>query len=823
MLGDINYNLINIDKHAPTEEYYNIMTSNSFKPLITKPTRITDTNKTLIDHIWTNDLRNSTVMKSHIIITDITDHLPCLTVVTNPDIWIKGYRQITKRTINDTCKTNFRNKIADVKDALAFHIHNKHEKDINKKYNDYFDHITRIYNDCFPTRKIKVHSKTHSKPWMTPAVLKLIEHKNYRYSKKLKSKTQANRDKFRKAKKDMEELIKKEKDLYYKNLLENQSNNVRQRWNAIRLIINRKKVDQNNCIIPNNILGEHYSTVAERLATKLPHITKDDIPSTSKVKKSINKTRQTFTFREVNEREVYENILKLDNNKGPGIDNIDTKSIKLIADIISPHLTSLFNLSVEEGVYPQCFKIAKCVPIYKGSPLDPSLPVNYRPISILTSVNKTFERIMHTQISEYMEKNNLLPSFQYGYRKQHNTSQAILDFTDHITKACEQKLVTIAVFMDLSKAFDTVDKSILHDKLTELGLSSNSVGLITSYMSNRQFCMTNNSTHYNLKYGVPQGSILGPLLFIMYTFDMVNITKRNKVIVYADDTTILVSGRNLTEAKQHCNDILTRFYQYFTMNKLSINPSKTKYMIYKPNLRGYSNRKKLNDVTGTRLMMDSTELEQVKSLRFLGVIINNKLTWELHKQHIHNKICKTIGILYKCKHVMDELNMIKMYKAFIQPYFLYAIEVWGHSIQSQTDILVKLQSKVLRILYNYKRSDDAWRHNNERISSVKVLYKQVIQRICLKHHAGILPNYFSENIMPSFNLSQLQNRITRHTLSHMYNYKTPRNSTTNFITNCVNIWNSQSLDFKSTPYLSNIDNTYKVLYSLRLNTNPFND
>ena len=421
-----------------------------------------------------------------------------------------------------------------------------------------------------------------------------------------------------------------------------------------------------------------------------------------------------------------------------------------------------------------------------------------------------------------MRSGLMKPPFQYGYRKQHNTSQAILDFTDYITKACEQKLVTIAVFMDLSKAFDTVDKSILKDKLMELGLSASSVALIMSYMSNRQFCMTNDNTQYDLKYGVPQGSILGPLLFIMYTFDMVNITKRNKIIIYADDTTVLVSGRNLTEAKQHCNDILTRFYQYFSMNKLSINPSKTKYMIYKPSLRRQSNRKKLNDTTGTKLMMDNAELEEVKSIRFLGVIINNKLTWELHKRHIHNKICKTIGILYNCKYVMDETNMIKMYKSFIQPYFLYAIEVWGHSVQSQTDILVKLQSKVLRIIYNYKRSDDAWRHNSNRISPVQMLYEQVIKRICIKHHAGLLPSYFSENIMPDLNISQLQNRITRTSLYHMYDYKNLLEDITSFKTNCANIWNFQSLEFKSTPYLSNMDNTYKALHTLKQNTNPFN-
>ena len=379
----------------------------------------------------------------------------------------------------------------------------------------------------------------------------------------------------------MENAIRKEKETYYKNLLEKTNINIKQKWNTIRLIINRQKVQDNSCIIPNNILGKHYATVAEKLADKLPKITKDDVPSKSQINCN-TKMKNHFVFNITNEREVYELILKLDSSKGPGTDNIDTKSLKSIANIISKHLSLLFNQSILEGIYPQCLKIAKCVPIFKGSPLDPSLPVNYRPISILTGINKIFERILHNQLSKYLQENNLLPPFQYGYRKQHNTSQAIADYADYINKAIKNKKVTIAVFMDLSKAFDTVDKTILNDKLQELGLTNLSTSLIDSYMSNRKFCMTNDEKLYDLKYGVPQGSILGPLLFIMYTFDMTKITDKNKVIVYADDTTVLISGRNLTETKQHCNDILTRFYQYVTLNKLSINPKKTKYMIYKP-------------------------------------------------------------------------------------------------------------------------------------------------------------------------------------------------------------------------------------------------
>ena len=820
-LGDYNFNLINIDKHTATEDYYNLMISNSFKTLITKPTRITQTNKTLIDHIWTNDLRSQTIIESHIIITDITDHLPCISVVKNSDLHIKGYKNITTRIINDNSRQSFNNKISETRHALAFHVHNRHETDLNKKYEDYFDHIKRIYNEHFPVITKKVHSKTYSKPWITPDVQKLIDKKNYRYSKKFNNNSKSNRTKFKEAKKIMEYKIVQEKDSYYKNLLENNTDNLRQRWNAIRTIINRRKAKPNDCIIPANTLGKHYATVAEKLASKLPQLTKNDIPSTSKHNLTkVNKIKQTnkpsFNFREVSDREVYENILKLDSNKGPGVDGIDTKTLKSIADIISPHLSSLFNQSIKEGVYPQCLKIAKCVPVYKGTPLDSSQPVNYRPISILTAVNKIFERTIHDQMSIYLEDNHLLPTFQYGYRKQHNTSQAVLDFIDTVTKACNQKLVTIAVFMDLSKAFDTVDKNILDQKLEELGLTIQCRNLLMSYMNKRQFCMSNDhETYYNLAFGVPQGSILGPLLFIMYISDMTEITKRNKTIVYADDTTVLISGRNLTEAKQHCNDILTRFFQYFTLNKLSINPSKTKYMIYTPRARTSSNRKKCFDTNNIELMMNDSNLEQVKSIRFLGVIINDRLTWESHKKHVHNKISKTLGILYKCKYAMKEVDVIKMYKAFIQPYFLYAMEVWGHTINSESDILVRLQSKALRIVLNCKRSEDAWKHNKNRIAPLQTLYESVIKRLCLKQHANMLPKYFADNIMPDFNLSQLQNKITRTSLNQMYDYKTVKHfNSTNFKTNCIKIWNSQSLEFKSTPYISTKTATYKTLSSL---------
>ena len=421
---------------------------------------------------------------------------------------------------------------------------------------------------------------------------------------------------------------------------------------------------------------------------------------------------------------------------------------------------------------------------------------------------------VHSQIILYLENNKILPSFQYGYRKNHNTTQAILDYTNYVSKAISKKLVTISIFMDLSKAFDTVDKDILEPKLLELGLSQESVQLITSYMSNRKLIMKNGTEYFNLKFGVPQGSILGPLLFIMYTSDMKDIAKNNKVIVYADDTTVLISGRNLTEAKQHCNDILDRFYNYFTVNKLSINASKTKYMIHKPDIRNKNMRKKLHDTTNTKIIMANTPLEEELSTKFLGMILNNKLTWEPHKKHIANKISKNMGIIYKCSEPMDEEKSINMYKAFIQPYFIYAIEVWGHSVKSSKDILMKLQSKALRVIFGVKRSDDAWRHNNGKIKSITELYEDSIRKISLKHQAGILPEHVSMNIMLESSINNLQNRISRTTLSRMYDYVPDEQNSSSFQQNCMNIWNNESLEFKSIPYSGNAATIYKALQML---------
>ena len=791
LAGDFNFNLLSLSTHSKTEEYYNMLIENSFKPIISIPTRITEHSQTIIDHIWTNDLTVEKI-SGYVYITDISDHLPCIAVF-NANEKCHGYRYIKSRSFSDKNRELFRNEVLGIDDKLDV-LCNDVNLPLQERYNKYFEHITNIYDRCFPLRARKIHEKTFRKPWITQEILNDMEKRNRAFGKK--SKSQKAKIKYHKLKKEVELKLEESRSAYYRNKLSKCSDNIKNKWVVIREIINRKTCKDNQLPIPNSELGNHYSNVARELAKIIPDLNYDDLPTMSTSNIHTKETDSKFTFREIMHREVYENILLLDRNKGPGIDELDVKSIKYIADLISPHLSVLFNDSLQLSIFPYNFKVAKCVPIFKGADLDPLKPISYRPISILNSINKVFERIIHSQIYIYLENNSLLPDFQYGYRKKHNTSQAILDFTNTIEYNRKQKLTSIAVFMDLSKAFDTVDKTILSYKMKQLGFDENSIKFIYDYLSGRSFCFSDQTNiTYKLDYGVPQGSILGPLLFIMYTYDIKHLCPNDKSIVYADDTTVIVTGRTVHEASQKCNSILERFTQYFQVNKLSINSDKTKYIIYIPRNKksGISHRK-------VSITMNGKILEQVNSIKFLGVIINKSLNWEEHKQYVRRKIAKTIGIIYNCRNIMSETELINIYKTFIQSNLLYAIEVWGHTVTSDFDVLSKIQNRVLRIIFDSRRTKDALYHNNKRIQDIKELYSQTITRICLKHHYGQLPKYFSRQILPQKNSEHATESVynLRSNEHKPYNYK---NCTgIKFTENCSKIWNNMPLEFKQKPH-----------------------
>jgi hypothetical protein len=321
------------------------------------------------------------------------------------------------------------------------------------------------------------------------------------------------------------------------------------------------------------------------------------------------------------ETEIIKIVNKFNQNKSAGHDNIDTFIIKRVATEIAKPLTSIFNLSIATGIVPQKLKIAKVIPIFKKN--DPELFSNYRPVSVLPCFSKILERLIFNRCITYIDRHRILNDKQFGFRSNHSTSMAIIQLVDTIYNAVEKNETTIGIFLDLSKAFDTIDHKILIHKLELYGFRGIVLDWFKDYLYNRKQYVYYNSCDSELKdiiCGVPQGSILGPLLFILYVNDIINTSNVLDVILFADDTTILYSNKDIRSKFGLINNELKEVSNWFRANKLSVNATKTNYMVLgTPHMTSKNKNAIIDDVNvSANIILDETALERVDSTRFLG-------------------------------------------------------------------------------------------------------------------------------------------------------------------------------------------------------------
>ena len=303
-------------------------------------------------------------------------------------------------------------------------------------------------------------------------------------------------------------------------------------------------------------------------------------------------------------------------------------------------LTNLINLSIKQGIFPDELKIARVVPIFKSG--DKALVSNYCPISVLSFVSKIYEKIMYNYLIDFINDHNILYKYQFGFRKQYSTNHAIISLVEKINSALYNGNFMIGVYLDLKKAFDTVDHKILIRKLHAYGIIGNILNWFKSYLHNRKQYVYINKTKSKTKVincGIPQGSILGPILFIYYINDLSESSKRLFPILFADDTSVFIEGTNLDETIELLNEELNKITTWLSANKLTVNVVKSHYMIF--------HRSRIKYTTITNILLGPIALKQVNYTKFLGVIIDDKLNFTNHIAYIKNKVSKGMGIILK--------------------------------------------------------------------------------------------------------------------------------------------------------------------------------
>ena len=592
IMGDMNYNLININHDKTTQDYYNLLSTYMYQQVITKPTRITETTSTIIDHIWHNDIciGNMTVdCTPGIIYCDISDHLPIfLNTVGNRTRNIKV--KVEYREMNTANFDTYRQKLQNIK-THDYYVHN----DVSSTHQIFCDQIVKAINDSFPQKQKTIRQKTLNNKWLTNTLLLDIKLKNRLFAKKLKKPTQQNIDNYHIQLKKVEKLKKQYKQDYFKKELDKHNTNIKKKWDILREIILRKRKNNSINIIEHSnetitdktkisqVFVNYFQSIGSTLASKFDNI------STRKFERWLYRSPrppENFKMHTIYPEDVENIINNLDPSKSTGVDEISPKLIKEGKQQLVFHLTNVYNISIEAGIYPDCHKVARCIPIFKNNG-DALSIINYRPISIITSIGKIFEKLIAKNLTDYLNNFNIICENQHGFRKHRNTQTALLDFTNKISNTLDQGSKAVGVFLDLSKAFDTVNHEILLQKLNYYGCTGTEHNWFKSYLTNRTIMVNIDNKNKNmtdlsktLTCGVPQGSVLGPLLFLIYINDIIHISDRIHMTLYADDTNLLISGNDVHEIIHELNNILSELNKYFKANMLTVNTEKTKYMIF---------------------------------------------------------------------------------------------------------------------------------------------------------------------------------------------------------------------------------------------------
>ncbi len=742
---DTNINLLEINTKPHFNTFYEDTTQLGFLPKITLPTRLGA--NTLIDNIFTNNVESEHI--SGIFQHKLSDHQAIFCIIKGKGFKHRKLGYIEVESVNQKTLNAFKNEL--VKQEVYGKLNTNDQTDPNHNCNILINTLVSIKNKHIPKKVRKFNTrKDKIQKWMTTELLELVNKKNDLY---IDWKSNSESMEIYNIKKihfrAYEHIVNREKNeikrKYYYDTFEAQKKSMKKTWRTINDTLNRHKQQHDmpsefnhngDTLKESNEIATAFNNFFVNIGSDLAsNISANDNVSYAQYLNT--PTHHTCTFEPVNHEEVLTIINKLDNKSSSGVYGISNILLKFIKmEIIGP-LTLIINQMLYTGIFPEKLKIAKIIPIYKKG--DSSILSNYRPISLLPTISKIFERVIYNQLYRYFNHNNLLSEEQYGFRAEHSTELAAIKLVDYIMHQMDDCKIPVNIYLDLSKAFDTLDFDILLHKLNYYGVADKSNNLIKTYLTNRQQCVKfeNSISKYAfIKTGVPQGSILGPLLFSIYINDLVKIGNKFKYIMYADDTTLYFNLEDFEQTNLEANIMmeLDKVNVWLSVNKLSLNIKKTKLMIF------HTRQRHIKPIS---LTLNNVDIERVPSFNFLGIHLDENINWKCHVDMLTNKLSKIMGILNRLKHIYPQQVLLTLYNTLFISHINYGLLLWGTHIER----VEKVQKKVIRIItYSSYTAHTEPLFKMLELLKLKDIFHHKILKFYYNMTHGKLPPYFNKYI-----------------------------------------------------------------------------
>ena len=760
---DHNLDLLKAHSHKQTNEFLELNLSHDLIPCITKPTRITHATATLIDNIFISPKLQHT-MTPYILTDDISDHLPIVAMLGNQKKSLRESKIVKTRDFSDQNIEKIKAELSELDwtDILT-------DLDCNDSFNKFHQILCKAIDKHAPETQRKIsYQKLARDPWITKGIINSLTKQKRLYREQLQNKSDVSTRNYRQYRNLLQSVMRKSRNTYLHNKCREFKQDSRKLWQLVNKLIGKSnnKSDSIDSLRIENILKydpssitnglcDFFSQIGEKYANQI----ESTEPSIEHYIGQIPQNSNSMFMAPTTGTKIKEIIQSLPHKTSSGYDRISNVLLKNLNETIVLPLSIIFNKSLEEGTFPDQMKFADVMPLFKAK--DRTECTNYRPISLLLTLSKLLEKVVYRRTYKFLETHNQLFVSQYGFREGHSCENAISELISQALKGKQEGMYTLALFLDLSKAFDSLEHNVLLKKLERYGIRGKTNEWFASYLPNRKMrvkCTVSStgkqecSNYQKVNYGTPQGSCLGPLIFIIFTNDLHKQMTSCSSLLFADDTTLYMTHRNLRYLKWCIEEDMKRLIKWFKSNKLTLNLDKTVCILFQKNGIRES----------IEIDLDSIKIRNDKLVKFLGMWLDEYITWHAHIQKLILKMTRNTNLLKHGQNMMPKETKKLIYHAHLGSHLQYGIMLWGNSVpEEQLLKMQKIQNKCIKYITGIKSITE---EQNKDLKILKI--KDTIHMANLKFGYKLLHKLLPKKVAEASTHDSKRNNLMP---SHGYN------------------------------------------------------